>query len=470
MDLTQQIGDYVAREALLEPKQRLVVGVSGGADSLCLMDGLHRLGYRLVVAHFDHRLRPESSFEAETVRELAASYGLPVEIGSMDPPRERGSSEQLARVERYRFLARVATRRRIRTLAVGHTADDQVETVLMHLLRGAGPPGLRGMLPRTRLDGWMGDVKAPGLTVIRPLLELRRAQTAAHCAGHGLSPLHDPSNRDLRYFRNRLRHELIPQLLGYSPGIEATLLRTAKLMAAETELVDDLVELNWSSWVREVGPGALSLNRDRLLAAPLALRRAALRRAIQTLRPEQRDIGFETIERGLASLRDSRRQTLIGQLELLPLRGDLILKTITAPLAFPDLPQLRSSAVRRVRIPGSVRLANRWTIEFRSVRRSGLRGPRAGQVRFDLDRLPDKLVLRPPRPADRLQPVGMRGTLKLADLFINRKIPKPARALWPVLVSGEDLIWIPELHRTRLARPSSKTRRLLELTLRRPAE
>jgi len=470
MDLTQQIGDYVAREALLEPKQRLVVGVSGGADSLCLMDSLHRLGYRLVVAHFDHRLRPESSAEAETVRKLAASYGLPVEIGSMDPPRERGSSEQLARIERYRFLARVATRRRIRTLAVGHTADDQVETVLMHLLRGAGPPGLRGMLPRTRLDAWMGNPKAPGLTVIRPLLELRRAQTAAHCATHGLVILDDPSNRDLRFLRNRLRHELIPQLLAYSPGLEATLLRTAKLMAAETELVDDLVEFNWSSWVRELGPGALSLNRERLLAAPLTLRRAALRRAILTLRPEQRDIGFEAIERGLASLRDSRRQTVIGQLELLPLRGDLILKTITAPLAFPDLPQLRTPAVRRLRIPGTVRLANRWAIDFRSVGRSSRRGIKAGQVRFDLDRLPDKLVLRAPRPSDRLQPVGMHGTLKLADLFINRKVPKLARARWPVLVSGEDLIWIPDLHRSRIARPSSKSKRLLELTLRRPAE
>lgn len=470
MDLTQQIGDYIAREALLEPQQRLVVGVSGGADSLCLMDSLHRLGYRLVVAHFDHRLRSESSSEAEMVRELATSYGLPVEIGSMDPPGESGSSEQGARIERYRFLARVATRRRIRTVAVGHTADDQVETVLMHLLRGAGPPGLRGMLPRTRLDARLGNLKTPGLTVIRPLLELRRAQTAAHCAAQGLPPLHDPSNLDLRFFRNRLRHELIPQLLVYSPGIEATLLRTAKLMAAETELVDDLVEFNWSGWVREAGPGALALNRDRLLAAPLALQRAALRRAIQTLRPGQRDIGFEAVERGLASLRDSRRQTLIGKLELLPLRGDMILKTIAAPLAFPDLPQLQTVADRQVRIPGSVRLANRWAIESRSIRWSNRRRLRAGQVRFDLDRLPNKLVLRAPRPSDRLKPVGMRGTLKLADLFINRKVPKLARARWPVLVSGEDLIWIPDLHRSRIARPSSKSRHLLELTLRRPAD
>ncbi|MGH2619784.1 MAG: tRNA lysidine(34) synthetase TilS [Anaerolineales bacterium] len=469
MDLTRRIGDYVDREALLEPKQRLVVGVSGGADSLCLMDGLHRLGYRLVVAHFDHRLRPESGAEAETVREVAAAFGLPVVLGAMEAPGASRTSEQTARIERYRFLAQVARRRRIRTLAVGHTADDQVETVLMHLLRGAGPSGLRGMLPRTPLGAWIGAVEAPGLTVVRPLLELKRSQTAAYCAARGMSPLQDPSNQDLRFFRNRLRHELIPQLRGYSPGIEDTLLRTAKLMAAETELVDELVESSWSSWVREFGSDALRLDRDRLVAAPVALQRAALRRAIQTLRPELRDIGFEAIERGLRGLRDRRRQTLIGQLELLPVRDDLILKSVAAPLSFPDLPQLRTASVRRLRIPGSVSLANHWGIELRSVRRSRRGVRHAGQVRFDLDRLPDPLVLRPPRPADRLQPIGMRGTLKVADLFINRKIPRQARARWPVLASGEDLIWIPGLHRSRIAAPSSKSRRLLELSLRRPA-
>ncbi len=468
MDLTQQIGDYVDREALLLPKQRLVVGVSGGADSLCLMDSLHRLGYRLVVAHFDHRLRPESRAEAETVREIAVAYGLPVVLGSMEAPAKARTSEQTARTERYRFLAGVARRRRIRTLAVGHTADDQVETVLMHLLRGAGPSGLRGMLPRTTLNAWIGAIEAPGLTVIRPLLEQKRSQTVAHCASRGLSPLQDPSNQDLRFFRNRLRHALIPQLREYSPGIEEALLRTAKLMAAEIELVDELVEANWSSWVRGFGSGALALNRDRLVRAPVALQRAALRRAIQTLRPDLRDVGFQAIQRGLGSLRDRRRETLIGQLELLPIRNDLVLKSIAAPLTFADLPQLQTASVRRLRIPGSVRLANDWAIELRSVIRSRQRRRRTGQVRFDLDRLPDPLVLRPPRPADRLRPIGMRGTLKLADLFINRKIPRQARARWPVLASGEDLIWIPGLHRSRIAAPSSKSRRLLELSLRRP--
>ena len=469
MDLTQRIGDYVDQEALLEPKQRLVVGVSGGADSLCLMDSLHRLGYRLVVAHFDHRLRPESRAEAESVREAAAAYGVPAVIGSMEVHQKSRTSEQTARIARYRFLAQVARRRRIRTVAVGHTADDQVETVLMHLLRGAGPTGLRGMLPRTALDAWIGGVEAPGLTVIRPLLELKRSQTAAHCSAHGLSPLHDPSNQDLRFFRNRLRHELIPELRKYSPGIEDTLRRTAKVMAAESELVDELVESNWNSWVREFGSDALALDRDRLVGAPVALQRAALRRAIQTLRPELRDIGFEAIERGLGSLRDRRRQTLIGQLELLPVRNNLVLRSIAAPLTFPEFPQLRTPAVRRLRIPGSIRLANRWGIELRAAGRSRPVGRQVGQVRFDLDRLPHPIVLRPPRPADRLQPAGMRGTLKLADLFINRKIPRQARARWPVLASGEDLIWIPGLHRSRIAAPSSKSKRLLELSLRRPA-
>jgi tRNA(Ile)-lysidine synthase len=469
MDQTQPIGAFIRRHKLLTPRQRVVVGVSGGPDSLCLMDGLRRLGYRPLVAHYDHRLRPESRSEAERVARLAGQAGLPVEVGSSESILPAGHSEETARIERYRFLSAVARRYRIRTLAVGHTADDQVETVLMHLLRGAGPAGLRGMLPATRLGDWVGAVAAPGLTLVRPLLDLRRSETLAHCEYHGLQPVFDPSNRELRYFRNWLRHELIPQLRQHHPAVETNLLRLGKLMAAEHELLDAMLESNWPIWFVPEPGGALRLQPDRLLEAPLALQRAALRRSIQVLRPDLRDIGFEAIERGLAGLRDRRRTSLVGRLELLPVDGAVLLRPAAARLRFPGRPQLRSLAARTLRVPATVSLANRWAIELRAGRRSRGRPARRGQVRFDRDRLPGPLVIRPPRPADRLEPIGMRGSVKLSDLFINRKVPQAARARWPVLTSGDTLLWVPGLHRSRVARPSRTTRRLLELRLRPPA-
>ncbi|MEK6588524.1 MAG: tRNA lysidine(34) synthetase TilS [Chloroflexota bacterium] len=470
MDLPEQIGEYIRREALLEPKQRLLVAVSGGPDSLCLMDCLHRLGFRLVIAHLDHRLRPESHLEAEFVRGVAGSYGLPAVIETADLQGHRGSLEEAARLERYRFLARVARRRRVRTIAVGHTADDQVETVLMHLLRGAGPAGLRGMLPRTPLDDWRDISETNGLTLVRPLLEVRRHQTESHCAAVGMIPMQDPSNQDPRFFRNRLRHELIPQLHSYNPEIEDLLLRTAKVMAAETDLISDLVEARWGEWVREAGPGTLALQRERLLQAPLALQRAALRRAILVLRPGLRDVGFEAIERGLEGLQAGRRQTLIGELDLLPVGREVILRRQGAAIAFPELPQLISTRERRLSVPGAARLGHGWRIELAVVKRKPRRGVPRSQAWFDRERLPGPLVMRPPKPGDRFQPLGMTGSMRLADLFTNRKIARPARELWPVVCSGDALIWVAGLHVSRVARPSRTSRRLLELNLRRPGK
>jgi len=166
MDVSALVADFIARFDLLDAKQKVIVGVSGGTDSLCLLDCLHRLGYPLVLAHLDHQLRSDSDTDADFCRRMAERYGIPVAVEAADV---RGfadgghSLEEAARLLRYRFLVRMAEDFNTNMIATGHTADDQVETILMHFMRGAGPSGLRGMLPATVLDDWVDVPEGDGV-------------------------------------------------------------------------------------------------------------------------------------------------------------------------------------------------------------------------------------------------------------------------------------------------------------------
>ncbi|MFT3892449.1 MAG: tRNA lysidine(34) synthetase TilS [Anaerolineales bacterium] len=189
----------------------IVVGVSGGPDSLCLMGVLRNAGYRLIIAHFNHKLRPDSDADANVVEQTAARLNIVSVIENGDvrgfADSEKISIEEAARTLRYRFLMEQARRFRAQAVAVGHTADDQVETVLMHFLRGAGLAGLKGMTHCTVIKTF-----DPEVPIVRPLLDVWREETVVYCAANGLRPRHDPSNASLDFFRNRMRHLLIPAL------------------------------------------------------------------------------------------------------------------------------------------------------------------------------------------------------------------------------------------------------------------
>jgi len=205
----------------------IIVGVSGGADSLCLLGTLHEAGYSLIVAHFDHQLRPDSAEGAKFVQQIAEKYNLHFVSASDDvaayAKAEKQTTEEAARNLRYRFLFAQARKYNAQAVAVGHTADDQVETVLMHFLRGAGLSGLKGIQPRTILPAF--DLEIP---LVRPILDFWRDDTVAYCVAHNLTPHEDPSNASDDFFRNRLRHNLIPELEKYNPRFRETLQRTSR--------------------------------------------------------------------------------------------------------------------------------------------------------------------------------------------------------------------------------------------------
>jgi tRNA(Ile)-lysidine synthase len=252
-----------------------VVGLSGGADSVALTDALaalrRRRGLRLVAAHLDHGLRPGSAEDAAFCAGLCRSLDVPLRSGRADvrarAAREKGGIEQAARRERFAFLRRVAAEEGAAAIAVAHTRDDQAETLLLRLLRGAGATGLAGMRPRS------GDV-------VRPLLAVSRQEVLDYLRERGLAWREDPSNLDAAHRRNRVRHELLPYLEArFNPRVRAALARTAALLADEAAHVRAEAEALLDGIAREED-GAVVLRRAPLAGAPKALARAALRQAL----------------------------------------------------------------------------------------------------------------------------------------------------------------------------------------------
>jgi tRNA(Ile)-lysidine synthase len=452
----------------------LVVGVSGGPDSLCLIDILVRQGYNVVVAHFNHLLRPESTEEARRVEALASQHAVPYSGDSQDVAqfaRDQGLSvEEAARELRYRFLFSVAQRHNAQAVTVGHTADDQVETVLMHMLRGAGTDGLSGMAYRSLPNPWSREI-----ALVRPLLAIWREEILAYLGERGLQPSTDASNLDQTYFRNRLRHELIPALERYQPNVRRLLWRTADVIGEERRMIDRLVEAAWDECARQQGPGYLDLDGAALNALPLAMQRRLLRRAIALIRPGLRDVDYEAVERGLAFVASPRPKgqcSLVAGLFLLKEDGHIWLAARRADLPNFNWPQAPSQGDQDLSLPGEIYLPEGWvlqtsvTLEACEIKAEILGNTDPFQAWFDADVLPATLTVRPRRPGDRIKPLGMGGhSLKVSDLMVNLQVPQRARRTWPLVCAGAEVLWVPGCRQADLARVTDATRRVVRLGL-----
>lgn len=441
-----------------EPEILIVVGVSGGPDSLALLHFLHGTGYPLLVASFNHRLRPESDADVAHVQKIARGLGLPFVSDSADVTAYAGaeglSLEEAARELRYRFLFRAARKAGAGAVAVGHTADDQAETVLMHFLRGAGLAGLKGMPPRIILP--MFD---PEIPLVRPLLGWTRAQTEAYCRQHGIAYLTDSTNTDTTYFRNRLRHELLPHLQAYNPRIRPTLAKSALALQGDFELLNELVDSAWEKAVTASDSGFVAFDLTQLREISTALRRNLFRRAAFSLQPALRDVDFDALERaaclepvelasGLKTLIEGEKLYLTGDETALPT----------------DQPQISHQYSV---ISDLLDLGNGWILTCEPSS-SVHRPPSADHwsACLDADLTENRLQLRPFRAGDRFEPLGMRGqTVKLSDLFVNLKIPKRLRKHWPVLCVDEEIAWIPGLRLAHDYRVTDSTRRVLVLRM-----
>jgi len=504
-NLESRVLDFVRRHDLVPRGQTLVIGVSGGPDSVCLLHLLanrrEELGARLHAAHLDHQLRgAESGADAEYVSSLADSLGIPITTDRRDVAAYRAerncSIEEAARELRYAFLARVAREVGAGRIAVGHTRDDQVETILMHILRGAGTSGLRGLVPCSPLDYESQGISsrdsslsspAPmqsgrgNLLVVRPLLDITREETASYCRDHRLAPRIDSSNLSLSFFRNRIRLQLLPLLRQYNPDVDGALLRLADIAGEDIALVEQQVSRLWDGVARREYD-TIYLNKKRVANSPVALQRHLLRTAITRLAGDARDIEAIHIEaaRGLLDKPVGKKVSLphglvcYGGYEELAITRLLSLPTsdssvIASPdeigtrqSQFPPSPFPPLSGMSPLNVPGETFIPG-WKVTA-TITRERPEEVRNGFVaHFDFHKTGAELFVRPRRAGDRFQPLGMSLPKKLNEFMVDARIPRSWRDRIPIVRSQEQVVWVVGWRMDDRVKLTEATREILRL-------
>ncbi|NLY54464.1 MAG: tRNA lysidine(34) synthetase TilS [Firmicutes bacterium] len=439
LPMLQRVERFIRHHNLLQPGDRLLVAVSGGPDSVCLLHVLHRLsaswGWSLIVAHLEHGFRGEASLgDACFVKRLADELGWPVVIEHRDLPQiiasQGGSSQDVSRRERHQFLQQTARAQQVQAIALAHQREDQAETVLLHLLRGAGLAGLAGMSAR--------EVREGQVPLVRPLLAESKADILGYLRQQQVGFRVDASNALAAYSRNRLRLEVFPVLKTINPDVEAALARAAEVMQAEDAYLQQLAEAAFDQ-VCQRENDSLFLHVTYLDKQPLALRRRVLRLAWQEVNGHAQDLTFAHVEAALRLLTQP-----VGTVTSWPLAWQvrrsfdaLVLERVQAD---------PSREVYELPIPGIIKLASgQGQIEARIIRVEDFSGFSNDPfiAYCDLQALGTRqLQVRYWQAGDWFYPLGLGGRKKLQDFFIDEKVDRRERERIPLVVKGSDIVWV----------------------------
>ncbi|MHB8843631.1 MAG: tRNA lysidine(34) synthetase TilS [Nitrospirota bacterium] len=461
MMLPAKVKETLHKHRMLSPGDRVVVAVSGGPDSVCLLRALMALapdrGLSLHIAHLDHRFRgPESAAEARFVERLARDLGVPATIDSRDVPAycaERGLSAQAgAREVRYAFLREVAQAEHAARIALGHTANDQAETLLMRLIRGAGTAGLSA-IPPTRED------------IIRPLITATRDEVLEYLNALKQDFVTDPSNEKPLYTRNRIRRDVLPLLAGFNPRIVETLAAEADMLRDEDAALETMLDDAMARTVR-LENGRVRILREAFNGLLPALRRRVLRQALMCL---GRDDGPElsSVQTGEAvafmeAAQTGRDMDLPRGLVLAREYDDCIIRRradrseYSVTLAVPG-----RTAVPEAGIVVEVTIADEAALIEEDDQNN------LWQAQFDYAKIALPLYLRNRREGYRFCPAGMHGrSKKLQDYFTDGKVPKSARDAVPLLTTGQDLLWVVGMRTDDRFLPGPGAQQVLVVTVR----
>lgn len=422
---------------------RLLIGVSGGSDSVALLYLLHEWMAGepgvLGVAHLNHGIRDEVADADEAfVRDLAAHLNRPCHTRRVDVPalsKANGlSTEMAARAARQAFFADCVREHGYELVVLAHTRDDQAETLLLRLLRGAGASGLSAMAPETTVDG---------VRYRRPLLSVSKADVRAELERRGAAWREDTSNADPVYLRNRVRNRLVPLLQQeFNPNIVDTLARTATILRDEDREQEQRTDIDLSHCVTD-RPDTLDV--ARCINLSLVRRRRVIRRWLLSLDTVTEALSFDAVERVLDLCTD-QQGTAQTPLE----GGGLVRREYDRLLYVRKTTAHQSDARYRVPVPGT-RPFPEWGIQVRTVHATGYERPeqeRCGQCPASgwlsaraVGEAP--LYVRTWRAGDRFSPYGLSGTRKVQDIFVDRKVPRESRTHIPLIECNDEIVWIP---------------------------
>jgi tRNA(Ile)-lysidine synthase len=436
----------------------VIVAVSGGPDSVCLLHVLNELKdeshIHLVVAHFDHGLRPsEDDSETAFVRALAESFKLPFEAakGHLLEKTLRGSREESARNARYAFLEKARKKHKAQRVALGHNLNDQAETVLMRLLRGSGPSGLMGMPPCR--DG----------SIIRPLIGIGRPEIEKYLKARELASVTDSSNLKTDYLRNKIRLELMPLLEEHQPQLASLLAQTAEILRDEDNYMRESTESWMAANMTSFPQEGLSLPITSFLGLPVAIRRRVIRNAIEKVKGNLRRIGWDHIEAVQHLAQAEKPQAVLN------LPGRLTVKRTYDRVAFSasvkKTPRAFHYALAGPGLYDLKEIGRRLSIEEIANRKGlRLRGSK-GTALLDAEKLRFPLTLRTFKAGDRFIPFGMKGHRKLKDFFVDLKVPMERRRTTPILCSSDNPVWVCGFRIDERFRVMPETRRILKVRL-----
>jgi tRNA(Ile)-lysidine synthase len=444
--LRKKVHRFIQEHDLCKPGDRLVVAYSGGADSTALLDILASLpGYdlTLVMAHLNHLLRGDASEEDEIVaRSAAVRYGCRFVTASVDVAslaKQKGLSlEEAGREARYTFFYEVAGKYSAAAVALGHHKDDQAETVLMRLLRGAGGSGLSGMRPERERH-----------FIVRPLLCLTRQEIEVYLRKAGLTWREDGSNSDKRFLRNRIRHELLPYLETFNPDIVECLNRTAEVLAADEDLLDIATRSAFQFCFR-ITPRGAEGSVESLRSEPSGLRKRLYRKAIESVKGDLRRISFIHLAETdglMAGSRPNGELTLPSGVRVIRSYDSLVF-TLQQDDSFPAEYELVLDCPGTYELPcGSILLVEVYDGPMPV-------GGSNGACEFIFPKRVLPLKVRYFRNGDRMIPVGMNGHKKLKNLFIDRKIPQQQRRRIPLVVDRDEIVWVCGVQATEMPHAS----------------
>jgi tRNA(Ile)-lysidine synthase len=462
--IQQKVLAFIRQNKLIRSGEKVMAAVSGGPDSVCLLHVLYSLqktlDIKIHVVHLDHQLRgAESDADAAYVKALARRLKIPVTIESADVKSYQKANkltlEEAAREVRYRFLASTAQKTGAGLTAIGHTADDHAETILMHLIRGSGIKGMRGLQAFTKQN-----ISGAKLNIIRPLLGFSREETVTYCREHNLKPQMDSSNLSLEPFRNKVRRKLLPELRKYNPRISEALLRTAATASADLDFIEQQARLALPE-VAIISEDSVTLDKKGFLVLHSALQRQILRDSIEALLGTLKDIESGHIEDIIRALKKPAGKTIglpFGLNFYIDYDRFVLSKGESPSCPYPDLKK-----EFLLMVPGTT-INSGWEIVASYTPNSSIITKENGfTAYFDAPEVGKKLMVRLLRPGDRFQPLGMAQEKKLNRFMMDEKIPKDWRRRVPLICSAGDIVWVAGWRINERYRVKPDTKKILKL-------